>query len=316
MAAESADTAAAGPGDRWAASAEQRRSRTPPEGLPADPLAWHGRAAAEVGADWDPPRLAAASAAEARPGYQAFSASEYLDSKATLQLKAREVARMLRRSKAVVAYTGAGISTAAGVGDYASKAEGSVAPHRRGTGGPSGSRLAAAPTYGHHFLAALEEKGMLHHWLQQNHDRLAQKAGYPQAKLNEIHGAWGDDKNQVKMMDDTLREDLLRWALQWEEHVDVCLALGTSLCGMNADRIATAAAERGGLIIIGLQRTHYDERCTVRIWGVLDDVLRAIAQELKLTVPNRAAAARGAEWQRTHPNCKYATPKRRPQDPL
>ena len=26
--------------------------------------------------------------------------------------------------------------------------------------------------------------------LQQNHDRLAQKAGFPQTKLNEIHGAW------------------------------------------------------------------------------------------------------------------------------
>lgn len=43
----------------------------------------------------------------------------------------------------------------------------------------------------------LEEKGLIGHLLQQNHDRLPQKAGFPQAKINEIHGAWGDTKNQA-----------------------------------------------------------------------------------------------------------------------
>jgi hypothetical protein len=38
----------------------------------------------------------------------------------------------------------------------------------------------------------MHRTGLLHHWLQQNHDRLAQKAGFPQAALNEIHGAWGE----------------------------------------------------------------------------------------------------------------------------
>ena len=48
-------------------------------------------------------------------------------------------------------------------------------------------------------------------WVQQNHDRLSQKAGFPQEKLNEINGAWGDNKNCVKMMDDNLRRDLIDW---------------------------------------------------------------------------------------------------------
>ena len=51
------------------------------------------------------------------------------------------------------------------------------------------------------------------HWLQQNHDRLAQKAGFPQAQLNEIHGAWGDRKNRVLMMDEQLRPDMIEWML-------------------------------------------------------------------------------------------------------
>eukprot|EP01052_Picozoa_sp_SAG31_P086321 SAG31_NODE_46961_length_252_cov_0.679739_1_plen_65_part_10 len=47
-------------------------------------------------------------------------------------------------------------------------------------GKSTGNRLSVLPTFGHHMLAALEGKDMLHHWLQQNHDRLAQKAGFPQ----------------------------------------------------------------------------------------------------------------------------------------
>jgi len=46
-------------------------------------------------------------------------------------------------------------------------------------------------------LAALEKKNYLKHWINQNHDGLAQKAGYPKSKLNEIHGSWFDKKNRV-----------------------------------------------------------------------------------------------------------------------
>ena len=31
---------------------------------------------------------------------------------------------------------------------------------------------------------------MLSFWVQQNHDGLPQKAGFPQWLLNEIHGSW------------------------------------------------------------------------------------------------------------------------------
>eukprot|EP00961_Rhodomonas_salina_P112301 1511445-Rhodomonas_salina.1 len=62
-----------------------------------------------------------------------------------------------------------------------------MAPHKK-TGEVSQNRLSLEPTLGHHVCAALESKGLVHHWVQQNHDRLAQKAGFPQERLNEIHG--------------------------------------------------------------------------------------------------------------------------------
>ena len=45
-------------------------------------------------------------------------------------------------------------------------------------------------------------------------------------------------------MDGSLREDLLAALLEAEERADLCLALGSTLCGMNADRIAASVAQR------------------------------------------------------------------------
>eukprot|EP00927_Polykrikos_kofoidii_P025407 TRINITY_DN22829_c0_g1_i1.p1 TRINITY_DN22829_c0_g1~~TRINITY_DN22829_c0_g1_i1.p1 ORF type:complete len:496 (-),score=93.08 TRINITY_DN22829_c0_g1_i1:137-1588(-) len=283
-------------------------------------VSWHGRCGM---ANWSLPKCVAETSEAARPGYQTNDGSEYVDDEKTLRSKVRVLADMLRRSKGVVVYTGAGVSTAAGIGDYASKAPGSHAPHMQSSG-TSQSRLDLKPTFAHHALAAMEETGLVHHWLQQNHDRLAQKAGFPQERINEIHGAWGDDKNMVKMMDDTLRDDLLKWMAEWTERADLCVAIGTSLCGMNADHVAQACAERHldggqmqqGLVIINLQRTAMDCDSSLRIWSVIDDVFRLLASELKLRVPSKSAAARGEQWVARHPRCKYNTPKRSVRDPL
>ena len=45
--------------------------------------------------------------------------------------------------------------------------------------------LDADPTYSHYVLANLEKNGLLHYYVQQNHDGLPQKAGFPQEKAGE-----------------------------------------------------------------------------------------------------------------------------------
>lgn len=308
---------------------------------------WHGVLGEDDG--WAAPRVAATSDMEARPGYHAFTATEFLDSKEVLQAKVRLLADLVRRAArqasadegGLVVYTGAGISTAAGVPDYASRARGSVAPHLRalGPGGRptrtgrlgglasigSGSRCEAQPTRSHMALAALEQRGLVQHWLQQNHDRLAQKAGFPQVKLNEIHGAWGDLKNPVLMMDDALRPDLLAWLNAWRERASLVLAVGTSLCGMTSDCVAESVVERScsqegapalGLVIVNLQQTRLDAACALRIWGLADEVLSLLCKELACAVPDREAKRRGEEWVQQHPSCKYSTKLRKATDPL
>merc|ERR1712188_155147 len=61
----------------------------------------------------------------AREGYTRMDASEYLDTPEVLHAKVAMLAEMIRHSRELTAYTGAGLSTSAGVADYASHAKGS-----------------------------------------------------------------------------------------------------------------------------------------------------------------------------------------------
>lgn len=79
-----------------------------------------------VGRSWGPPRMRAECHDDARPGYATKKAHEYVDTTATLKEKVRELAGMLRAAKNCIVYSGAGISTASGIGDYATKAQSSL----------------------------------------------------------------------------------------------------------------------------------------------------------------------------------------------
>ena len=84
-------------------------------------------------------------------------------------------------------YTGAGISTSCGIKQTA-----------RGKTGRSGiHNTGACPSITHLVMSALVKAGAIHHWVQQNHDGLAQKAGCPQEAITEIHGSWFDPSNPV-----------------------------------------------------------------------------------------------------------------------
>eukprot|EP00929_Paragymnodinium_shiwhaense_P056203 TRINITY_DN2812_c0_g1_i1.p1 TRINITY_DN2812_c0_g1~~TRINITY_DN2812_c0_g1_i1.p1 ORF type:complete len:596 (+),score=118.83 TRINITY_DN2812_c0_g1_i1:99-1790(+) len=252
--------------------------------------AMHGRLGDPA---WAPPQLARACELAARPGYKTKQAHEYLDTPEVLAAKVKLLASLIRESKNCVTYTGAGISTASGISDYATKADNSIAKDDV----KKVSHYKAQPTYSHRALVALYNAGLLKHWVQQNHDGLPQKAGFPQQALNEVHGAWYDPSNPVVPMDGTLRSDLIQWMLDWEDKVDLCLALGTSMVGMNADRMAVTPSQKAkskkalGTVIVALQQTQYDEVSSLRIFAPIDEVMALLVQELALEVSPAPAPA-------------------------
>merc|ERR1712072_902085 len=168
----------------------------------------------------------------------------------------RILADLLRQSQNTLAYTGAGLSVAAGI-------EMAAAGSSRAA---KSSPFQADPTLAHCIMAELNNQNLLHGWVQQNHDGLPQEAGYRQEDINEIHGSWYDPSNPVVLYSGSLRGDLFGDMTSWAKTADLVPVLGTSLSGLNADQCVTKAASRSlpekagkgaslGSVIISPQRT-------------------------------------------------------------
>eukprot|EP00457_Paulinella_chromatophora_P002996 gb/GEZN01003001.1/.p1 GENE.gb/GEZN01003001.1/~~gb/GEZN01003001.1/.p1 ORF type:complete len:719 (-),score=97.03 gb/GEZN01003001.1/:147-2303(-) len=238
---------------------------------------------------WNPPRLAARADVVNRPDQKSrILAHEYLDEEDVLRAKMKRVAALLRQAKCTVVYTGAGLSRSSGIADYASRAEKSVVEART-----ISSPYDAEPTFAHRVIVAMERAGLVQQYVQQNHDGLPQKAGFPQRAMNEIHGAWYDVSNPVVPFDGNLRFDLFTRLLESERKADLCLCLGTSMSGMNSDRVAASVGHRAsqnsggalGTVVINLQQVGMDRRqghIAVRVWAQLDRAFKLLAEELKL----------------------------------
>jgi hypothetical protein len=188
-----------------------------------------------------------------------LTASEYCDIEDVLETKLNYLAQLLRLSNRTVIYSGAGISRAAGIGQAA-----------RGAGKDGRKGLNALPTFTHYALGALAKAGYVHSWIQQNHDGLPQKAGFPQQSINEIHGSWYDPSNPVVLYSGSLKQEQYPWMVDEANKADLVLVLGTSLGGLNADQVALKTAARSrknkhydsggalGAVMINLQQTEHD----------------------------------------------------------
>jgi len=244
---------------------------------------WHGRLAELNSCDM--PEIVAKSDKVARPGYAEMKAHEYNDSDDALMIKVKTLAKLIKQAKKMVVYTGAGISTNSGIADYATKAKKTVTKvndsKRLGR-----SPMLSEPSIAHRVLTKIGEAGFITRWVQQNHDGLPQKAGFPQLNLNEVHGSWYNPANPVIKMSGTLREDLINDVSILGSICDFCLVLGTSLSGMNADQVASNPMHRFikgcglGTAIINIQATQYDEDTTLRIYRDCDEVMILLAKEL------------------------------------
>lgn len=256
---------------------------------------WHGF----LGNDnWDEPVMTQHCDVEARPGYQTEKAHEYEDTEDVLHQKVMLLADLMMQSRNCLIYSGAGLSTASGISDYATKSKTKFAAKKL-------SGYSAKPTFAHKALVVMQKQGLIKHWVQQNHDGLPQKAGLPQHAINEIHGAWYDPTNPVVPMKGSLRSDLFDDLLYWEQRADLTLSVGTSMCGMNSDRVFTTVSKKSiadlklqpscgdetdspgdsvslGGVIIGIQKTQYDSLACLHIFSRIDRVMELLLEALAL----------------------------------
>jgi NAD-dependent SIR2 family protein deacetylase len=123
---------------------------------------------------------------------------EFFDSDAELDTKVTFLADLILSSKHVVVFTGAGISTGAGIADFRSGVN-TVLETGPGIWEIQATKvktkpkkevdmLQAIPTPAHMALVKLEELGLIKYLISQNIDGLHRKSGIPSNKLAELHG--------------------------------------------------------------------------------------------------------------------------------
>jgi len=112
---------------------------------------------------------------------------EWEDDLDVLRTKCAKLAEAIKKSKRLVVYTGAGISTSANIPDYRG-------PNGVWTLMDQGKEVAACdlglaqPTTAHMALFMLYKQGKISHIVSQNCDGLHLRSGLPRSKLSEVHG--------------------------------------------------------------------------------------------------------------------------------
>ena len=104
---------------------------------------------------------------------------EHFESVDDLEYKSRKVAELIRDSSHLIVFTGAGISTSAGIPDFRGpqgvwtlRARGQEPSFRTST-------LQAIPTPTHMALVELQKRGLLKYVVSQNCDGLHRRSGIP-----------------------------------------------------------------------------------------------------------------------------------------
>jgi NAD-dependent deacetylase sirtuin 2 len=143
------------------------------------------------------------------------------------------------RFKNIVVFTGAGISTSAGIPDFRTPGTGlydnlqaydlnepedifdldffKINPKPFYTLAKEIMPGKFAPTISHHFIAMLEEKGILSHYFTQNIDGLDKIAGVSDEKLIQVHGTF--DSNHCSVCNESVNQDLIIEGKNFDQNV-------------------------------------------------------------------------------------------------
>jgi len=220
---------------------------------------------------------------------------EHFDPPDVLEEKIKKLASFIAESKHCVAFTGAGISTSAGIHDFRGP-KGKWTRQAKGLAPLRGKdSMTVIPTKTHMALVKLARVNRLKYLISQNCDGLHLRSGFPKDRLSELHGNGNKEICEIcgqtyfrdlkcmrikrgrdhftgrycnrkncdgRLLNSTidfgqnLHEMAIELADSHSEQADLHIALGSSLTVSPACDCPATTAEKGGrLVIINLQKT-------------------------------------------------------------
>lgn len=257
-----------------------------------------------------------ASPAPSNPQMNEEELKEYEDTPEKLSASVKQLAMLIKNSNAVVAYTGAGISTSAKIPDYRGP-QGVWTLKERGLSSKMDITLEQAlPTNAHMALVQLKKAGFLKFLVSTNVDGLHRRSGFGKDEMSELHGncyiencekckkeylrthdvAKGGANhitgNKCETCGDYLKDSIIHFGEnlpeaeihktdQWAQKQDLSLVLGTSMRVSPACKFPLSTKN---LVIVNLQKTPYDNQASLRIYAKTDVVLEMLMKELNLSI--------------------------------
>jgi NAD-dependent SIR2 family protein deacetylase len=250
---------------------------------------------------------------------------EHQDAPDVLVAKVKALAARITNAKYFVTWTGAGVSTSAGVPDFRG-------PNGKWTLAAKGAKpdpkikttstLAATPSLTHMSIVQLLNQDLMKFLISTNTDGLHRRSGVPAAKISELHGNGNrvrcEKCTQAYMKDDRVRVaakvhdhstglkclacggDLNDTIINFNEYLapevqkeanrhgrkaDVLLVLGSSLRVITCNALEDIQSNKGDLIVVNKQITPYDSACSIRIFADCDTVMMMLMTELGLPIP-------------------------------
>ncbi|MCE3051196.1 ditrans,polycis-polyprenyl diphosphate synthase [Datura stramonium] len=240
--------------------------------------------------------------------------TEHYDPPHVLQDKIERLAVMIQKSKHLVVFTGAGISTACGIPDFRGP-KGIWTLQREGKALPEASLPfhRATPSMTHMALVELEKAGFLKFLISQNIDGLHLRSGIPREKLAELHGdsfmercpscgieymrdfeieTIGLKETARRCSKDALPPKEMNPAERHCKMADVVLCLGTSLQITPACNLPLKSLKGGGkIVIVNLQKTPKDKKASLFIHGlVTSDGCKCSSVDTKIPIDFKPVA--------------------------
>lgn len=248
---------------------------------------------------------------------------EYHDSPQDLAEKVDRLAEMVRSSQHFVVFTGAGVSTSAGIPDFRGPT-GKWTREAQGLKPLKGvSAVQALPTLTHMALVELHKRDVLKYLISQNCDGLHRRSGIPATAISELHGNGNAevcedcgaryfrdfkcDRMEKKFdhftgrfcrckgrllnctidFGQTLEPTPLRLAQEHSSRADLHLAMGSSLAvsPANTQPETTGRKPDGNLVICNLQKTPLTSLATFQIFAETDVVMQMLMERLDIPVP-------------------------------
>ncbi|KAI8009076.1 NAD-dependent protein deacetylase SRT1 [Camellia lanceoleosa] len=221
--------------------------------------------------------------------------SEIFDSPHVLHQKIKKLALMIQKSKHLVVFTGAGISTSCGIPDFRGP-KGVWTLQREGKGVPEASLPfhRAMPSMTHMALVELEKAGLLK-------EKLAELHGNSFREICSKCGTIGLKKTSKSCSDVKCGAKLKDTVLDWEDVLpptemnaaekhcrmaDIVLCLGTSLQITPACNLPLKSLRGGGkIVIVNLQQTPKDKKPSLVIRGLVHKVIAGVMHYLNLRIP-------------------------------